>query len=53
LDIIFDETHLIQVKVFCDVTPCSAVVRYQCFRCTCCLHLHFTLKWRQHGPLKC
>jgi hypothetical protein len=28
-----------QVEVFWVVTPCSVVVRYQCFRGTCNLHL--------------
>jgi hypothetical protein len=29
----------IQVEVFCYVTPCSVVVRYQRFEGPCCLHL--------------
>jgi len=30
----------IQVAVFCVVTPCSVVVRYQCFGGPYCFHLH-------------
>jgi len=30
----------IQVEVFWVVTPCSAVLGYQCFGGPCCLHLH-------------
>jgi hypothetical protein len=29
----------IEVEVFWVMTPCSAVVAYQCFRGPCCLHL--------------
>jgi len=27
----------IQVKIFCVVTPCSVMLRHQCFRGPCCL----------------
>jgi len=30
---------MFQVEVFWVVIPCSHVVRYQCFRGPCCLHL--------------
>jgi len=30
--------EMVQEKVLCVVTPCSVVVRYQCFRGSCCLH---------------
>jgi len=42
----------IQVVVFWIMTPHSEVVGYQHFWGPCCLHIHFILKWRQHGPQK-
>jgi len=36
---------MFQVEIFWVVVPCSVVVRYQCFRGSCCLFLQ--------GPLKC
>jgi len=34
---------MFQLEVFWVMTLCSVVVRYQCFRGPCCLHLHFML----------
>jgi hypothetical protein len=42
-------TVMFQVEVFWAVTPCSALIGYQRFRCPCCHHFQTSpWRWRQH-----
>jgi len=47
---------IFQVTVFWDITPCSVVVGYQCFRGPCCLQPQGEILQKmeadENGPLK-